>query len=342
MASLSPSLHPTRPCQKQLMSCIDKPLATLLKISAMPVILFGSFVGICVPILGKSHPAFAASSRLTFVLKSFAAGVVLATGFVHVLPDAFRSLDNDCLPENPWRKFPFAGFVSMVSALCALIVEFCATAFQRRRLLCNESFPKKEADAMGGTEGLSDVDMGDQEQPPHGQIEEVVNGSVTTAGLLRYRIISQVLELGIVIHSLIIGTAAGSSNKPCIIRPLIAALTFHQLFEGVALGGCIIQAQFNKRSTTSMIFFFSCTAPIGIGIGMAISSTYNESSRTAVIVDGVLNSLSAGILVYLGLVDLIASDFLGKRLLDDTILQIPAFLSLFLGMGATSFIAQWS
>lgn len=51
----------------------------------------------------------------------------------------------------------------------------------------------------------------------------------------------QVLELGIVAHSVIIGVTLGVSESPCTIRPLLAALSFHQFFEGFALGGCIAQ-----------------------------------------------------------------------------------------------------
>lgn len=49
------------------------------------------------------------------------------------------------------------------------------------------------------------------------------------------------LELGIVAHSVIIGVTLGVSESPCTIRPLLAALSFHQFFEGFALGGCIAQ-----------------------------------------------------------------------------------------------------
>lgn len=49
------------------------------------------------------------------------------------------------------------------------------------------------------------------------------------------------LELGIVVHSVIIGIALGASESPKTIKPLIAALTFHQFFEGIGLGGCLTQ-----------------------------------------------------------------------------------------------------
>jgi len=50
-----------------------------------------------------------------------------------------------------------------------------------------------------------------------------------------------VLELGIIVHSVIIGISLGASESPKTIRPLVAALTFHQFFEGMGLGSCITQ-----------------------------------------------------------------------------------------------------
>lgn len=55
----------------------------------------------------------------------------------------------------------------------------------------------------------------------------------------------QVLELGIIVHSVVIGLSLGASDNPCTIRPLVAALCFHQLFEGMGLGGCILQVNTN-------------------------------------------------------------------------------------------------
>jgi len=51
------------------------------------------------------------------------------------------------------------------------------------------------------------------------------------------------LELGIVVHSVIIGVSLGASESPNTIRPLVAALSFHQFFEGMGLGGCITQVK---------------------------------------------------------------------------------------------------
>lgn len=53
----------------------------------------------------------------------------------------------------------------------------------------------------------------------------------------------QVLELGIIVHSVVIGLGLGASNNTCTIKGLVAALCFHQMFEGMGLGGCILQAK---------------------------------------------------------------------------------------------------
>ncbi|KAK1390922.1 putative zinc/iron permease [Heracleum sosnowskyi] len=85
--------------------------------------------GVCVPLLGKIFPAFGAETNSFFVIKAFAAGVILATGFVHVLPDATESLSSPSLNQNPWAKFPSAEFVAMISAIGSLMIECYATTF---------------------------------------------------------------------------------------------------------------------------------------------------------------------------------------------------------------------
>ncbi|XVF20970.1 hypothetical protein REPUB_Repub12eG0050000 [Reevesia pubescens] len=113
--------------------------------------------------------------------------------------------------------------------------------------------------------------------------------------LLRHRVISQVLELGIVVDSVIIGISLAASQSPKTIKPLVAALTFHQFFESMGLGGCIYQAQFKSWTVAFLVLFFSLTTPVGIAIGIGISNIYNESSPNALIVERIFNSASAGI-----------------------------------------------
>lgn len=152
----------------------------------------------------------------------------------------------------------------------------------------------------------------------------------------------QVLELGVVVHSVIIGVSLGASDNPRTIKPLVAALTFHQLFEGIGLGGCISQAKFESQKIAAMVVFFCLTTPVGIGVGMGMSSMYQEGKPSALVVEGLLNSASAGILTYMALVDLIAADYMNPIMLHNLKLQMGANLSLLLGSASMSVLATWA
>ena len=95
-------------------------------------------------------------------------------------------------------------------------------------------------------------------------------------------------------------------------------------------------------SITIMSIFFSVTTPIGIAVGMGIASSYNESSQTALIVQGVLNAASAGILIYMSLVDFLAADFMHPKMRSNTGLRIMAHISLLIGAGIMSLLAKWA
>ncbi|PQQ08137.1 zinc transporter 8-like [Prunus yedoensis var. nudiflora] len=296
----------------------NKTEALKYKLVAIASILVASAIGVGIPILGKTIPALHPDRNIFFLIKAFAAGVILATGFIHVLPDAFENLTSPCLKENPWGKFPFTGSHSKN----------------------NQAQPVEnggDEEKAGEHEGHVHVHT----HATHGHSHGSVDTSPTTQ-LLRHRVISQVLELGIIVHSVIIGISLGASESPDTIRPLVAALTFHQFFEGMGLGGCISQAKFKARGVAIMALFFSLTTPVGIAIGIGISNVYKENSPTALIVEGVFNAASAGILIYMSLVDLLAADFMNPKMQSNGRLQAGANIALLLGAGCMSLLAKWA
>lgn len=63
-----------------------------------------------------------------------------------------------------------------------------------------------------------------------------------------------------------------------------------------------LPAQYNWVPIAGALLY-GLTTPIGIAVGLGARTTYNPGSTTASIVSGVLDSLSAGILMYTGLVE---------------------------------------
>ncbi|KAF3443502.1 hypothetical protein FNV43_RR13185 [Rhamnella rubrinervis] len=314
----------------------DKNEARKYKIAALVSILVAGAIGVCIPMLGKTIPALRPDKDIFFVIKAFAAGVILSTGFIHVLPDAFENLSSEQLSENPWGKFPFTGFVAMMSAIGTLMIDALATSYYSK-----SHFNKAIQDEENDGEHAGHVHVHTHATHGHAHGPALADGSAASE-LLRHRVVSQVLELGIVVHSVIIGISLGASKSPKTIKPLVGALTFHQFFEGMGLGGCIAQAKFKSRAVAIMALFFSLTTPVGIAIGMAITNSYDEDSPKALIVEGVFNAASAGILIYMALVDLLAADFMNPKMQNNFRLQVGANVSLLLGAGCMSVLAKWA
>ncbi|TYG51743.1 hypothetical protein ES288_D10G284300v1 [Gossypium darwinii] len=273
-----------------------------LKIIAIVAILLSSMIGVCLPLFSGQVPSLKPDRDLFTIVKAFSSGVILATGYVHVLPDSFNDLMSGCLPENPWRKFPFTTFVAMLSAVLTLMVDSFAMSVYKKR--CGKAL-MADANNGGGLENTNVVPIDNFE---HGHSHSLEMNDDVSSQLLRHRVIAQPLAIN------------------ATIRSLIAALCFHQMFEGMGLGGCILQPQ----------------RPLGIVLGNGLSKVYSETSPTSLMVVGLLNACSAGLLNYMALVDLLAADFLGPKLQTNMKLQAWSYVAVLLGAGFMSLMAKWA
>lgn len=151
-------------CAREDESCYNKDLAVKLKVAALAAILLASTLGVLMPILGKRVHYFRPDGNFFFITKAFAAGVILATAFIHMLPDAMETLANPCLPEDPWAKFPFSGLFAMVAALCTLVVDFAGSQYYENKHLQAAAAHASAAGDAGG------------QQRQGGAVEEVEAG----------------------------------------------------------------------------------------------------------------------------------------------------------------------
>ena len=159
------------------------------------------------------------------------------------------------------------------------------------------------------------------------------------------KISTYLLELGIALHSVLIGLTLGTTAESFV--PLFIALCFHQFFEAIALGAQIANLKTTSlKSAISMVVFFSLTTPLGIAIGIGIHfGTYNPKSVASLLATGILDSLAAGVLIYVALVNLITAEmganahgFYSLR----SRLKVLYFLALYSGAGAMAVIGRWA
>ncbi|KAF9040227.1 Zinc/iron permease [Hymenopellis radicata] len=132
-----------------------------------------------------------------------------------------------------------------------------------------------------------------------------------------------VLQLGIMIHSLVIGLTLAITHGS-EFTSLATAICFHQLFEGLSLGIRIAalppSASNDDAITTNLLtrcqrnwlaptlsFLFGITTPVGMGLGMAAfaSSSHAQMQLT----QGLMSAISAGMLIYAATVEMLAGDF---------------------------------
>ena len=139
--------------------------------------------------------------------------------------------------------------------------------------------------------------------------------TVTNKNEQRMVIQCLLLEAGILFHSVFIGMALSVSTGPAFIVLLIA-ISFHQTFEGLALGSRI--AAISSFSPSSfkpwiMSLMYGITTPIGQAIGLAVQGLYDPASQFGLLTVGIVNAISTGLLLYAGLVQLLAEDFLTEQ-----------------------------
>ncbi|KAF1832351.1 Zinc/iron permease, partial [Decorospora gaudefroyi] len=340
------------------------------------------------PIIVKRFPSIPVPHQFLFISRHFGTGVLIATAFVHLLPTAFESLTDPCLPPFWNEGYPaMPGFIAMSAVFVVIGIEmFFASRGaghvhgagyenlglddgQRARSEHKRSHsysrysngtPRTNGNGhvpgillhdMEAEDGLiagrspsfslaspmtpshrstdndndSDLDMtreeldqqdangsGDESRLIHSHTQE--SPSSTSAQNKKLLLQCLLLEAGILFHSIFIGMALSVATGTAFIV-LLVAISFHQTFEGFALGSRISAIQFPSGSLRPwlMALAYGTTTPIGQAIGLAIHSLYDPASEAGLLTVGFMNAISSGLLLFAGLVELLAEDFLSDE-----------------------------
>lgn len=368
---------------------------TPLHVMALFLILVLSTFACSFPVLARRFPGLPIPRRFLFISRHFGTGVLIATAFVHLLPTAFMSLTDPCLPKFWSHSYrAMAGFVAMMSVFAVVLVEmFFAMKGAghvhgndydtlmgdiRRESLddfrhgTQDYLHDHDREASGNIrmEGLRQNNPLDTTEPaalledtserPHSigsqsdkEDEDAdidgldvyaddttpINGqprsrsSVHSAARRHRPRLSEhsgmpmqnpqrqllqclLLEAGILFHSIFIGMALSVATGTSFIV-LLVAISFHQTFEGFALGSRIaslIPDLFGPSSMKPwlMSLAYGTTTPLGQALGLILHNFYDPASATGLLMVGITNAISSGLLLFAGLVELLAEDFLSE------------------------------
>jgi solute carrier family 39 (zinc transporter), member 1/2/3 len=88
---------------------------------------------------------------------------------------------------------------------------------------------------------------------------------------------------------------------------------------------------------------YALTTPIGIAIGMGVRLSYDPNSQKALISAGVFDAVSAGLLIYAGMVELLAHDFIhGEMRTAPKGQMYLAIVSLLVGCALMALLGRWA
>ncbi|KAI2626944.1 Zinc/iron permease [Hypomontagnella submonticulosa] len=356
------------------------------------LVLLASIFGAGFPVAAKKISWLKVPEKVFFACKHFGTGVLIATAFVHLLPTAWFSLSDPCLPDLFTEDYPpLPGVIMMASLFILFIIEMWmnnkmgghshggARGFEHapppmapmaapQRPERNPDRNSFEADDISYEKKMayeekeypypagSELDLPQSEMPPWFVVfyEQYVRQRLELVNMIRangnaqpqiqsesrpkqevivseksmmdeegqpvdpmvYKRMSMnitLLEGGILFHSVFVGMTVSITINGFIV--LLIAILFHQMFEGLGLGSRIAAVPYPKGSIRPwlLVFAFGTTAPIGQAIGLVAHNSYDPNSAFGLIIVGIFNSISSGLLIYAALVDLLAEDFLSEE-----------------------------
>ncbi|KAJ8118056.1 hypothetical protein OPT61_g883 [Boeremia exigua] len=366
-----------------------------LHVGAVFIVFIASIGGAGFPVVAKKVKWMKIPPKVFFFCKHFGTGVLIATAFVHLLPTAFQSLNDPCLPDLFTEKYPALPGVIMMGSLFILFVvemwlnaktgghshgsatgnEFAGGApppgiqaamnnsmqkrnsydSQRTMLTIRDdkkgwvdntyptgNFSFKDHDEMEPRSEMPPwfivfyeqyvrqreemMNMVNRTMPPLpsypqekssetqvSYFDEDVEQAVDPLVLKKQSMQITLIEGGILFHSVFVGMTVSITADGFIV--LLIAIVFHQMFEGLGLGSRIAAVPYPRGSWKpwALVVAFGTTAPIGQAIGLFTRSSYDPNSAFGLIIVGVFNAISSGLLIYAALVDLLAEDFLSEE-----------------------------
>ncbi|KAK3688927.1 Zinc/iron permease, partial [Podospora appendiculata] len=357
---------------------------TGLHVGALFAILLVSTAACSLPLLASWFPRMRLSSGFFFGVRHFGTGVLLATAFVHLLPNGFILLGSPCLGEFWTTKYnAMPGAIALGAMFFVVVFEMIFHPARRIRPVgvgnqspamqlgsgdaeatmvageisdriagqvshagCHREAPEGQ-DVVDGKQIMSRATPGPTDDEEAGIGHRVASFAMTREQKQRKeRLQCILLELGILFHSVFIGmTLSVSLGNEFVV--LLIAIGFHQTFEGLALGSRIATVDWPSENSWQpwvMALAYGCTTPVGQAIGLATHTLYSPESETGLILVGVMNAISAGLLTFASLVELLSEDFLSDKSWQTLRgrSRVYACLLVFLGALFMSLVGAWA
>lgn len=319
----------------------------VVRITAVFVLLVLSAAGALLPVVAVKWKRIKLPTMSIFLARYFGSGAIVATAFVHLLVDTSVTLTKPCL-GGTFVEYPWAQAIVLMSLFTIFVFDVIAHKKFQSELRSGAS---SETESNNDTKIVHDVtadklnedlelDLKNENGSTH-----VVDQFYTRELLMKRMLNCVILEAGVVFHSVFVGLSLAMSGNKFIT--LYIAICFHQFFEGMGLGTRFASLEWPKKYNYVpwlLGLIFSLATPVAMAGGLGVRKTYSVESRTGLIITGVFNATCAGVLIYSGVSELMAADFIYSEEFRDKDMKLLV-LALFLfslGAGIMAFLGKWA
>lgn len=320
------------------------------RVSAIFVILIASTALTFFPVIARRVKSLRIPVYVYLFARYFGAGVIIATAFIHLLDPAYAEIGpNTCVGmTGHWADYAWCPALVLVSVMIVFLLDFGASRYVEIKYGFKEDRDIQEAATGQSGRTPSPVVKNDMELQVKEKISPDDWSEDADPAQLERSFKQQIsafliLEFGVIFHSVIIGLNLGTVGKE--FKTLYPVIVFHQSFEGLGIGARMSAIPFPPGSYLPWILClaYGLTTPISIAIGLGFRNTYSAGSFTASVVSGVLDAMSAGILLYTALVELIARDFLFNPMLTTDNRKLFFMIGcVFLGTMLMALLGKWA
>lgn len=134
-----------------------------LHVAALFIILFVSSSACAFPLVVVKAPRLRIPPTFLFIVRHFGTGVLIATAFVHLLPTAFISLTDPCLPDFWNKDYPaMAGALALAAVFMIAVVEMVFSPGKNGCAMPAEMMDKSVGRGYGDENVKEGVDAGNQ------------------------------------------------------------------------------------------------------------------------------------------------------------------------------------
>jgi zinc transporter 1/2/3 len=253
------------------------------------------------------------------IANTFAAGLFLGIGLLHLLPES-----SEIFKDQYKIKFPIAYLISFLTYCLILCIEkviFDPHSIMHEHNKLSDNNLKKDIDENIISEPLvQDNSLNDDFKSDIHLSKNKLNKNLLQPFILLF-------ALGF--HAIFEGIALGILDDFNSVLSLMLVILAHKWAEGLTFGISFLKSELSKCQINTFLIIFSMMGPFGVLFGMFLSAMTNK------FIQGIFLAASSGTFLYIACSEVITEQFEKK---DNRVVK---FICILIGGGFTAVLAYF-